>query len=162
MGCWSWAAPCRRWEVRQSQFLDFWPSGSGQGRCGVGRRRMRRVVVSAPFGVPPTPSPMETVPARRFACWQPPLPPSILSHAQSWDRGWGDTHSTPTFLSPSHHLHLPHSPHPKKNLTLPKNPHSPWLLFLANLRLLCLSSPPSSPSSSLPLSGGKKGHCAND
>lgn len=71
----------------------------------------------------------------------------------------GGTRSTPAFLSPSHHPHPPIPPPLKKSLPRLKKPHSPWLLFLANLRLLCLSSPSSLPPLHLPPSlslGGKK------
>lgn len=113
--------------------------------------------MSAPFGVPPPPRPWKrsqrgTLPTGSQLC-----PPSILSQAQSWERG-GHPFNTrfPLPLPP------PTSPlYPPQNLTLPKkNPtFSLALLFLANLRLLCLSSPPSLPPLHLPPSlslGGKK------
>lgn len=55
--------------------------------------------------------------------------------------------------------HPPQFPTASKSCITIKTPHSPWLLFLANLCLLCLSSPPSLPPLHLPPSlslGGKK------
>lgn len=151
--------------LRQSQILDFWPFSMARVAVGWGgkRRRRRRAAMSAPAGVPPPPRPGRrcqrgSLPAGSRLCPHP----STLSEARSRECG---IHPTPAFLSPSCRPHPPNSPSQKKKILHHlKKPHilSGCFFLLTSARFASPPLPPSSPSPSLPLSGGKKGHCAND
>lgn len=130
-----------------AKFLTFGPWRGGVGWGGGGM-----CCVRAPFCLH-HPLTMKTAPAKRCTPWHAAWPP-LLSPSGP-DGAWGHPHNTPLFFLP---------PFVPLDLTSSKKPPSPRLLFfsLTSTRFASPPLPPSSPSPSLPLSGGKKGHCAND